>query len=75
MAGPPVEVQVRVNTGGSVAGSVSSWKVISPRIETWPVGEKKTSYTCGKALIPPPAGSVMLSSTTRIILIHKLSLQ
>ena len=27
--GPPVEVQVRVNTGGSVAGSVSNWKVIS----------------------------------------------
>ena len=37
MAGPPVEVQVRVNTGGSVAGSVSNWKVISPRIAAWPV--------------------------------------
>ena len=32
MAGPPVEVQVRVNTGGSVAGSVSNWKVMSPGI-------------------------------------------
>ena len=40
MAGPPVEVQVRVNTGGSVAGPVSNWKVISPGIVTWPVGEK-----------------------------------
>ena len=40
MAGPPVEVQVRVNTGGSVAGSVSNWKVISPGIVTWPVGGK-----------------------------------
>ena len=38
MAGPPVEVQVRVNTGGSVAGSVSNWKVRSPGILTWPVG-------------------------------------
>ena len=38
MAGPPVEVQVRVNTGGSVAGSVSNWKVISPEIQ--PVGRK-----------------------------------
>ena len=37
MAGPPVEVQVRVNTGGSVAGSVFNWKVISPGIVTWPV--------------------------------------
>ena len=32
--GPPVEVQVRVNTGGSVAGSVSNWKVISSAIVT-----------------------------------------
>ena len=40
MAGPPVEVQVRVNTGGSVAGSVSNWKVMSPGILTWPVGGK-----------------------------------
>ena len=38
MAGPPVEVQVRVNTGGSVAGSVFNWKMISPGIVTWPVG-------------------------------------
>ena len=38
--GPPVEVQVRVNTAGSVAGSVSNWKVISPGIVTWPVGGK-----------------------------------
>ena len=37
MAGPPVEVQVRVNTGGSVAGSVFNWKMISPGIVTWPV--------------------------------------
>ena len=37
-AGPTVEVQVRVNTGRSVAGSVFNWKVISPRIVTWPVG-------------------------------------
>ena len=36
--GPPVEVQVRVNTGGSVAGSVSNWKVISSSILTRPVG-------------------------------------
>ena len=41
MAGPPVEVQVRVNTGGSVAGSVSNWKVMSPGIVTWPVGGTK----------------------------------
>ena len=38
MAGPPVEVQVMVNTGGSVAGSVFNWKVMSPGIVTWPVG-------------------------------------
>ena len=38
MAGPPVEVQVRVNTGGSVVWSVSNWKVRSPGIPTWPVG-------------------------------------
>ena len=41
MAGPPVEVQVRVNTGGSVAGSVFNWKVMSPGIVTWPVGGKE----------------------------------
>ena len=44
--GPPVEVVVRVNTGGSVARSVSNWKVISPSIVTWPVGgEDHTSLT------------------------------
>ena len=37
-AGPPVEVQVRVNTGGSVPGSVSNWKAISLGIVTCPVG-------------------------------------
>ena len=37
MAGPPVEVQVRVNTGGSMTGSVSNWKVMSLGIVTWPV--------------------------------------
>ena len=36
VAGPPVEVQVRVNTGGSVLGSVSNWKLIAPEIITWP---------------------------------------
>ena len=66
MAGPPVEVQVRVNTGGSVAGSVSNWKVISPGIVTWPVGRKDPSHTYGKVLTPPPTVSVMLLSTTRI---------
>ena len=38
VAGPPVEVQVRVNTGGSVAGFVSNWKITLPGIVTWPVG-------------------------------------
>ena len=42
MAGPPVEVQVRVNTGGSVAGSVFNWKETSPGIVTCPVGGIKT---------------------------------
>jgi len=37
--GTPVEVVVRVNTGGSVVGTVSNWKVISP----WPVGGKDSS--------------------------------
>ena len=36
VAGPPVEVQVRVNTGGSASGSVSNWKLIAPEIVTWP---------------------------------------
>ena len=34
VAGPPVEVQVRVNTGGSVAESVFNLNVISPGIVT-----------------------------------------
>ena len=38
MAGPPVEVQVRVNTGGSMAGPVFNWKIISPGIVTCPIG-------------------------------------
>ena len=37
---PPVEVQVRVNTGGSVVRSVFNWKVMSPGIVTCPVGGK-----------------------------------
>ena len=48
VAGPPVEVQVRVNTGGSVAGSVFNWKVISSGIVTWPV-EGKTITRCTAA--------------------------
>ena len=44
VAGPPVEMQVRVNTGGLVAVSVFNWKVISPGIVTWPV-EGKTINT------------------------------
>ena len=52
MAGPPVEVQVRVNTGGSVAGSVSNWKVMSPGIVTWPVGgETKTITELATAML------------------------
>ena len=47
--GPPVEVQVRVNTGGSVAGSVSNWKVSSPGIVTWPVGG--TNITLSVAIL------------------------
>ena len=43
-----MEVQVRVNTGGSVAGSVSNWKVISPGIVTCPVGGNvKTLHVTG----------------------------
>ena len=45
MAGPPVEVQVRVNTGGSVVWSVSNWKVISLGIVTWPVGDEVKTIT------------------------------
>ena len=51
MAGPPVEVQVRVNTGGSVAGSVSNWKVMSPGIVTWPVGGESKNITCHRTLL------------------------
>ena len=71
MAGPPVEVQVRVNTGGSVVRPVFNWKVISPGIVTWPVGGKDPLHTCGKALAPPPL-SAMLLSITRISSFHKL---
>ena len=35
--GPPVEVQVRVNTGVTAS---SNWKVISSGIVTWPFGGK-----------------------------------
>ena len=49
VAGPPVEAQVRVNTGGSVAGSVSNWKVISSGIVTLPVGDKTNQKTHKKA--------------------------
>ena len=56
MAGPPVEVQVRVNTGGSVAGSVFNWKVISPGIITWPVGG---NLRCGKAIADSPLNKIL----------------
>ena len=46
--GPPVEVQVRVNTGGSVAGSVFNWKVMSPGIVTCPVGGKEQQLRTAK---------------------------
>ena len=52
MAGPPVEVQVRVNTGGSVTGSVFNWKVISPGIVTWPV-EGRNINICRQASLLP----------------------
>ena len=52
MAGPPVEVQVRVNTGGSVAGSVFNWKVISPEIVTWPVGGRNINICHQATLLP-----------------------
>ena len=54
MAGPPVEVQVRVNTGGSVAGSVSNWKVISPGIVTYqsPLTNIRSSLTWSLGQIP-----------------------
>ena len=43
-----MEVQVSVNTGGLVAVSVFNWKVISPRIVTWPV---EGNVKCGKAML------------------------
>ena len=72
VAGPPVEVQVRVNTGGSVAGSVSNWKVMSPGIVTWPVGGKDPSHTCSNALTPPPTILVVLLPTIGISYFLKL---
>ena len=45
VAGPPVEVQVRVNTGGAMLGSVSNWKLIVPEIITWPPGRVKPCQT------------------------------
>ena len=53
MAGPPVEVQVRVNTGGSVAGSVSNWKVISPGIVTCPVGGNNITQSVASITLVP----------------------
>ena len=72
MAGPPVEVQVRVNTGGSVAGSVSNWKMISSGIVTWPVGGKDPLHKYGMALMSPTVSISMLLSITRISSFHKL---
>ena len=76
MAGPPVEVQVRVNTGGSAS---SNWKVISLGIVTCPVGGKNItlnvailifkfggkdpSHTCGRVLTPLTVSVMLLSST------------
>ena len=78
VAGPPVEVQVRVNTGVTAS---SNWKVISPGIVICPVGGmnitlsvailifrfggKDPSHTCGRVLTPPLTVSVMLLSSTR----------
>ena len=42
MAGPPVEVQVRVNTG---VAALLRWKLISSGIVTWPVGGKNSTIT------------------------------
>ena len=59
--GPPVEVQVSMNTGGSVAGSVSNWKVISPGIVTCPVGiENRNTIT-----IEISTSDIVLSSTSQ----------
>jgi len=46
VAGPPVEVQVRVDTGGSEFGSVSNWKLIPPEIVTLPPGRVKQRLPC-----------------------------
>ena len=46
VAGPPVEVQVRVNTGGSEFGSVSNWKLIPPEIVTSPPDRIKQRLPC-----------------------------
>jgi len=37
VTGPPVEVQVRLNTGVSAS---SNWKAMSSRIVIWPVGSE-----------------------------------
>jgi len=46
VAGPPVEVQVRVNTGESEFGSVSNWKLIPPDIVTSPPDRVKQRILC-----------------------------
>ena len=42
MAGPPVEVQVRLNTGVTAS---SNWKAISPGIVTCPVGGRNITLS------------------------------
>ena len=69
MEGPPVEVQVRVNTGGSVVRLVSNWKVISPEIVTWPVGGKSgilNTLTPGAPDITDDDSSSKLESVSRL---------
>ena len=52
-----MEVQVRMNTGGSVAGSVSNWKVISPGIVTLPIAWRyKTKHHINRDGRAGPAG-------------------
>ena len=71
MAGPPVKVQVRVNTGGSVAGSVSNWKVMSPGIVTCPVGGKSgiiNTLTPGATDITDDDSSSKVESVSRLSL-------
>ena len=46
VAGPPVEVQVRVNTGVPAEGSVSNWKLTAPEIVTWPPDRVKQILLC-----------------------------